>query len=55
MNTVLEGLCLPEDSNKFGTIARDYVAYTSQPDADNVGSAGAKFDFQKTGAPRPRL
>ena len=55
VNTVLEGLGLPENDNSYGTIARDYVAYTSQADADNIESAGTRFDFRKTGAPKPRL
>ena len=55
MNTVLAGLGVPEQETTIGTIARDYVAYTSQPDAENYASAGPLFDFRQTGNPRPRL
>ena len=55
MNTALEGLGLPKNKDRFGPIARDYVAYTSQADAENFASAGEMFDFRQTGAPRPRL
>jgi len=55
MNTVLGALGVPESANRLGPIARDYVAYTSQPDAENYDSAGPAFDFRNTGAPRPRL
>ena len=55
MNTALAGLGLPENANRMGSIARDYVAYNSQPDAENFASAGAAFDFRQTGNPRPRL
>jgi len=55
MNTALASLGVPEDANRIGPIARDYVAFNSQPDAENFDSAGAVFDFRQTGAPRPRL
>ena len=55
MNTALDALGVPENQDRTGTISRDYVAFNSQPDAENFASAGALFDFRKTGAPRPRL
>ena len=54
-NTALASLGLCETQERMGTIARDYVAYNSQPDAENLKSAGALFDFTKTGEARPRL
>ena len=55
MNTAVQGLGLIETPSRIGPIARDYVAFNSQPDAENFASAGDLFDFRKTGAPRPRL
>ena len=55
MNTAVAGLGINEDPKRIGPIARDYVAFNSQPDAENFDSAGALFDFRKTGAPRPKL
>ena len=55
MNTVLESLGIPENQERVGPIARDYVAFNSQPDSENFASAGAIFDFRKTGVPRPKL
>lgn len=55
MNTALEGLALSTNKDRYGPIARDYVAFNSQPDAENFASAGELFDFRTTGAPRPRL
>lgn len=55
MNTALAGLGLPDNANRSGSISRDYVAYNSQPDAENFESAGPLFDFRQTGNPRPRL
>lgn len=50
MNTVVGCLGMPEDNqNRIGVIARDYVAQTSQPDAENFESAGKVFDFRLTG------
>ena len=46
MNTALTSLGVPETDNRLGPIARDYVAFNSQPDAENYDSAGAKFDFR---------
>ena len=55
MNTVLESLGIPENQDRLGPIARDYVAFNSQPDSENFASAGPKFDFRTTGTMRPRL
>ena len=56
MNTVVESLGIPENQDRVGPIARDYVAFNSQPDAENFASAGAIFDFRATGGvARPRL
>ena len=55
MNTAVSGLGLFETPNRIGPIARDYVAFNSQPDSENYASAGEIFDFRKTGVPRPRL
>jgi len=55
MNTAVGCLNIPTDPKRIGTIARDYVAYASQPDAENFDSAGPIFDFRQTGTPRPRL
>ena len=55
MNTVLESLGVPENQDRLGPIARDYVAFNSQPDSENFASAGPKFDFRTTGTMRPRL
>ena len=54
-NTAIGGLGLPELAKRSGTIARDYVAYNSQPDPENLDAAGDLFDFRQTGVPRPRL
>ena len=35
MNTAMAGLGLPDNPARLGSIARDYVAYNSQPDAEN--------------------
>lgn len=55
MNTAVAGLGLIETPARVGPIARDYVAFNSQPDAENLDSAGPLFDFRKTGVPRPKL
>lgn len=55
MNTVLASLGVPENPARIGPIARDYVAFNSQPDPENYDASGAVFDFRQTGAPRPRL
>ena len=55
MNTVIDALGCPTDASRIGPIARDYVAFNSQPDAENLDSSGPIFDFRKTGIPRPRL
>ena len=55
MNTVVESLGVPENQDRIGPIARDYVAFNSQPDSENFASAGAIFDFRTTGVARPRL
>lgn len=44
MNTAVASLGVPEAANRNGPIARDYVAYNSQPDAENFASAGPMFD-----------
>ena len=55
MNTAVGSLGVFEKANRIGPIARDYVAFNSQPDAENFDSAGELFDFRKTGTVRPRL
>jgi len=55
MNTAVEGLGLFNIPRITGPIARDYVAFNSQPDAENTMAAGPLFDFRTTGAPRARL
>lgn len=55
MNTAVEGLGLFNIDRLTGPIARDYVAYNSQPDAENMDSAGPAFDFRTTGIPRAKL
>ena len=35
MNTALESLGVPENKDRIGAVARDYVAFNSQPDAEN--------------------
>ena len=55
MNTAIEGLGIFNHTNLIGPIARDYVAYNSQEDAENVESSGALFDFTSTGAARAKL
>jgi len=55
VNTALGGLGCPDNAERNGNIARDYVAFASQPDAENFMSAGALFDFRNTGAPKPKL
>ena len=54
-NTVLDSLGMPTHQEAFGPITRDYVAFTSQPDPEDLTKAGPLFDFRQTGAPRPRL
>ena len=46
MNTVLASLGCPETPKRIGPIARDYVAFNSQPDPENFESSGALFDFR---------
>jgi len=46
INTALGGLGVPENPERMGNIARDYVAFASQSDAENFKSAGALFDFR---------
>lgn len=55
MNTAVESLGVPENKDRLATIARDYVAFNSQPNAENFASAGEIFNWRQTGAPRPRL
>ena len=55
MNTAVEGLGILTPKQLYGPIARDYVAYNSQKDYENFGSAGEMFDFRKTGMPRAKL
>ena len=55
MNTAVEGLGVFNHENLMGPIARDYVAYTSQEDSDNMAASGRLFDFTTTGAPRSKL
>ena len=55
MNTAVEALGCLSNPNRNGPIARDYVAFNSQPDPENFESAGPMFDFRQTGVPRPRL
>ena len=55
MNTAIEGLGIFNHTNLIGPIARDYVAYNSQEDAENTESSGALFDFTSTGAARAKL
>ena len=46
MNTALEALGVPENKDRIGTVARDYVAFNSQPDAENFTSAGELFNWR---------
>lgn len=46
MNTAVQGLGLIETPSRVGPIARDYVAFNSQPDSENFASAGDIFDFK---------
>jgi len=55
MNTSVEGLGIFDHLNLIGPIARDYVAYNTQDDAENTASAGELFNFTTTGAPRAKL
>ena len=55
MNTAVEGLGVFDHLNLIGPIARDYVAYNTQDDAENTESAGALFNFKTTGVPRAKL
>ena len=55
MNTAIEGLGVFNHENLYGPIARDYVSYSSQVNAENISSSGRLFDFTTTGAPRARL
>ena len=55
MNTAIEGLGLFKLPNLTGPVARDYVAFNSQADAENIESSGPIFDFRTTGASRAKL
>ena len=55
MNTALDGLGIFENEKRVGPIVRDYVAFNSQPDAENYEAAGPLFNWRKTGELRPRL
>ena len=44
MNTALGSLGVPQVDARIGPIARDYVAFNSQADAENFNSSGAIFD-----------
>lgn len=55
MNTAVEGLGCFNIPKITGPIARDYVAYNSQNDAENTDSAGPLFDFRTTGIPRAKM
>ena len=55
MNTAVEGLGLFNHENLTGPIARDYVSYNSQDDAENIAASGRLFDFTTTGVPRAKL
>lgn len=46
MNTAVESLGVPENKNRLATIARDYVAFNSQPNAENFASAGEIFNWR---------
>jgi hypothetical protein len=55
MNTVLDSLGLPNVPDLYGPIARDYVAFNSQNDSENMEAAGKLFDYRTTGDARPKL
>lgn len=55
MNTAVEGLGVFNHTHLIGPIARDYVAFTAQDDAENMASAGPLFNFKTTGIARPKL
>ena len=46
MNTALESLGVPENKDRIATISRDYVAFNSQPDAENFTTAGELFNWR---------
>jgi len=45
MNTALGSLGIPQTESRIGPVARDYVAFNSQADAENFNSSGPIFDF----------
>ena len=55
MNTALDSLGLPKAPALFGPIARDYVAFNSQNDSENMLAAGNLFDYRATGGPRAKM
>jgi len=46
INTVLKSFNVLENPMRIGPIARDYVAFNSQPDPENYESPGPIFDFR---------
>ena len=52
MNTAVEGLGVPKIKSLHGAIARNYVAFNTQDDYDNLEAAGDLFDFRTTGVVR---
>ena len=52
LNTAVEGLGVPKIKSLHGAIARDYVAFNTQDDYDNLEAAGDLFDFRTTGVVR---
>jgi hypothetical protein len=55
MNIAVEGLGVFNHPQLIGPIARDYVAFNSQVNPENIESSGPLFNFKTTGIPRAKL